>query len=106
MVLLGLFVHTGTGRLEENKVSKSLQETPSTGSEQYYCSTVKYRHNSYTYIFIFEIFLYNTLQALFVEWLMSPVSKRPSAVEVCRSERLGELKEMVHYSDFTYIPKL
>lgn len=45
-------------------------------------------------------------EAQFVEWLMSPVNKRPSALEVYKSDRLDELKDIVNYSDFTFIPKL
>ena len=37
---------------------------------------------------------------------MSPVNKRPSALEVYKSDKLDELKDIVDYSDFTFIPKL
>ena len=45
-------------------------------------------------------------QAQLVEWLMSPVDKRPTAEQVASSETLKELVEIVNHSDFTFIPKI
>ena len=41
-----------------------------------------------------------------MEWLMSPIDKRPTAEQVATSDILRELVETVEHSDISIIPKL